>query len=474
MRTEFTAPHRSLSVHAAPGEDVIGPGQPGAKSAALVKYRPLFEGGFGMLPQVAITPAFFTDFLGRAGASHHAPEESRAAIAGTAFTKGEKDAMRAAAAPFSGLYAAVRSDEAVAGGIGLWSSGFALLDGSEAAAAKVEALVRGILASDFSHDVIAFKNRTGMPLEATPGAFIMPVDACSISTLTTYTTQCHVNAISDFTRGDTLVQLGHGLGGANAHYARVALLSELDMSQFRFISEYHMDHARVFSSGSVMELRDDAFGREAGAMALRMHMQRADTVHIPALRAGFGALKAKNAPPLYLELSYGCNCWDVVQCAEASLGSVVRPAEDGRKVLTASPSPRDRLATFGLDVLGRGVAESGTIVYLGQFDMADTLAGINRMIRGYVLVMEHGLRALDQLFSFADYSNAAAIVSTQQNMRPAMSHVSGALREAGIPLLAGNMDRGFLRELHGHNVHARNVLVYANDAREEGFMLDRS
>lgn len=164
MKTEFTTPHSYLDVSVKPGRDTIGPGRLGAKSAALREFQPIFESsskGFGCLPQVAITPEFFSPFLSRTGASHENPAKAIAAITGTGFSSEEKAAIREAFDPFTDLYVAVRSDESTSRGTGLWSTGFILMDGSEAAHSRAASLVKDILISDFSRDVLAFKRRAG-------------------------------------------------------------------------------------------------------------------------------------------------------------------------------------------------------------------------------------------------------------------------------------------------------------------------
>src|SRR5208283_1422255 len=189
MKTNFTTPHSNKEVTVKPERDTIGPGGLGAKTAGLRKHQPLLERcGLGYLPQVAITPGFFSGFLRRAGVSHEAPEEAPRAIRSTDFSKTELEAIRASVQPFSELYAAVRSDECTAAGTGLGASGFVLADNSEEIIGRVAGIVKGILASDFSRDMVAFKRRVGLPMKQTPGVLVMPVDTTPIPSAGIHTT----------------------------------------------------------------------------------------------------------------------------------------------------------------------------------------------------------------------------------------------------------------------------------------------
>jgi len=473
MKTTFIAPYTNKDVTPRIERDIIGPGNPGAKSSALLSHRPLFEtssDAFQCLPQVAITPGFFADFLKRAGASHEDPEGAATAIRSADFSGDELDGIRAAVAPFRGLYTAIRSDECTSGGNGLWHSGFVLSHGSKHTLRMVADIVKSILASDFSRDVIAFKKRAGLPITDTPGVLVMPVDAMPIVPQNTYTTPFHVNAITDFACGDTLIQIGIGVGGANIHYARVVLLRELDEIHFRLLSRLART-AQVFGGGKIKNLEDDE-GR-ADAQTLLDIFVGCAYLHIHKLREGFLGLKGQKHPPLYLELGYSEGKWQVVQCSDVEPCHVERPEERGRKVLEVARPGRGPIPSFGLNVSGRRIIESDTVVFIRGGNEPKILVEINKTTENYVLVLDIPPKTFSTFFSFADYSNAAAIIANGEMENPTMTHFSGALREAGIVVLAGDMDAGFLAKLRAWEPNKRHVLVYANDEREEGFVLDR-
>lgn len=298
----------------------------------------------------------------------------------------------------------------------------------------------------------------------------MPVDTMPLYTNVIHTTPFHVNAITNFVGGESLIQLGIGIGGANSHFARVSLLGDISERQFRFLSGYSGE-AFVFSNGAIRKL-SDCQSHDLAAMVLGTLSENAMQDPLPKLLVAFRKLRSSVFQSLYMELSYGHGQWSVVQCSEAPGFHVERPEITGKKVLEVEFEGRGIFNIFGLNVSGRRIVMADTVVYAPNADAPQVLAEINGRTGNYVLVLDQSLRVLSQKYSFADYSNAAAVISTMENTKPAISHFGGALREAGIVALAGDVDEGFMTEIRRSIVSKRNVLVYANDEREEGFVLD--
>jgi hypothetical protein len=470
MKTEFACPHKARTVSVRITTDTIGPGNSGAKRAGVRLAEPLLdsEGGFGCLPHTGITPLFFHEFLGRAGASHENPE-SALAIKSVPFNTHELDAMRLAMDPFTGLYIAIRSDECTAAGCGLWASRFLLADGSgEALEACIQA-VRDILASEFSREVTAFKKRTGLPMGETPGAIFMPVDVAPLAGASVYTTPLHANTFTDFACNDTLVQMGMGLGGGNSRYSATRLPGDVNAFYAASVAESVMD-AEGFVDGRKCVLYQNQYCQitekalEGVAAGYPLHFGR--------LIKGFEELGRHGKRQRYYELSYSGERWCVVQASDVELGHVEQPeVSKTTKVLKVGFGMRSDLRDFSVGVSGRKVVESDKVLRVGiSSAQRKTLALINGQLSGYVLVLEAPLETLASEFSFADYSNAGAIMCNQvMAVRSAMSHVSGALREAGIIVLEGEIGREFLGSLERMKMHERKMLLYANDEREEGF-----
>ena len=165
--------------------------------------------------------------------------------------------------------------------------------------------------------------------------------------------------------------------------------------------------------------------------------------------------------------------WAVLQSAETQVGEVKKPdIPQNHKILEIKPGDRGHYedsAQFGNRVSGRKIIEADHVVYIDTSNIG-RITEINRSLENYVLIFTGNFNLLAHMVSFADYSNAAAIICLGDVKHNSASHFNGALREAGIVLLAGDVDEKFREGLNMNGVTNRKLLVYANDAEEEGFV----
>lgn len=442
------------------------------------------DSGLISLPHISITPSFLGEFLRRIGASHEDPEAAVEAIERSDFNASEMEAIRGAVAPFEELYVAVRSDESTAAGVGLWHTGFLLVDNSSSTAQQAAEIAKVILASDFSQDVLAFKRRVGLPLEENPGLLVMPVAGYNVGTMPPiYATPYHANVITGFTGDDDLVAIGIGMGGANNRGSFTTLLSRL--SPFHFGTQ-NMDISLARSSflyeGELRRLLEI----EDGEQHVRINLDGlvaggGAAIQIDELRDAIAAIKAASETPLYLEFGLEAIRWSVLQCAEVKLKDVEKPDVPGsQKILTVDSGDRGSygragVAQFSNRVSGRRIVEADKVVKLDteRGRKISRVAEVNEELRDYVLIIDAPLSILSTALTFADYSNAVAIISMDEALGNAGSHFNGALREAGIVVLVGYVNGEFLEDLESGKPVNRKLLVYANDAKEEGFVATR-
>jgi hypothetical protein len=458
---------------------VIGPGSPGAKSATLKRYQPLIEKtaetGMGLLclPQVSITPGFMAGYLKRIGASHEKPEEARAAIGGCEFSSSEKEAFAEAISPFQGSYIAVRSDEGTAAGVGLWHTGFMAADSSPGGISIFEDIARRIMQSEFSLSVLAFKKRIGLPMEEPPGIFTTPIVGHRLGTLPPiFGPFFQANVITRFTQDDSLVSMGIGIGGANSEDAHTKLLNGFGRKTWMKTSTAALECAKAMYNGKLEEigLIPGAMGHVGMIMGMACS-EEAQEDTLGELKEGLRKLDALANRPLYLELALGGAKWAVVQCAEANLRKATKPdVPEYQKILRINGNRETVFGEFGVGIFGRGTVEASTVVYLSGRNVINDLPQMNKSLKEYVLIApEIPLRGFGTNFNFEDYSNATAIIVNPQTLRSAQTHLNGAMREAGIIALAGNVDGKFLSGLT-KGINERELLVYANDGTQEAFV----
>lgn len=476
MRTKFGT-HLDTLVEVKLKTDKIGDGEPGAKSRSLKAHQPMIEqtcksqyDGLIYVPHLSITPSLFSDFLKRAGASHERPKESVEAIGKTEFLASELDAIRAALAPFKGIYVAVRSDECTAGGNGLWHSGFMLADDSPEAASKASGIVQEILQSEFSPAVIAFKRRVGLPMGATPGVLFMPLigsDFSSSGVRGLFMTPHHANVLTMFRENEALVSVGLGIGGANNYGAATLLSHGLEFAAPTF-SPVHEATARLLLRGDLTRPGSTMHTPDAPFMDFLLQtLGRLARKALGELKAPLEDFTRLAGKPKYLELAMVPEP-HVIQCADVRLDEVSEPdVAEGQIILRAGPNH----TAFAANVSGRGVVEADAVVYLEHVSDMLSIADLNAQLSNYVLILNTGFSFLQASPDFSEYSNAAAIVFTDE--RPfytAATHFNGALREAGIPVIAGDLSHNFLMDLRSGKICRRKLLVYANDAKEEAFV----
>jgi|GEM_PF-2664534 hypothetical protein len=461
-----------------------GPGEPGEKSAGLDRFKKLTdstvtgprntwkERGLVSLPKGVITPDYFRRFLKRVGASHDNPK-SADAIFRSAFSKEDKEGIKHALHPFDDAYIALRSDECTAAGCGLWHTGF--LGYNRRTFKQALEQIKEILASEFSPSVIAFKKRTGLPMEKTPGVLIQPMVLSDYSMLEdVFTTPLHIIAITRFSGERCLVNFGTGINGANKIGAQAMMLDDLSESS---MSE---DALRMALRNSTI-LLDGRIARilSFSASAVMRASIKADVVHsadhiISELKSALGKITKGNPEPLYLELASWFPTFAVLQCAEIKLGKVERPDVRWNQKILSLYSPTGR--QFGSLVSGRRVVETENLIYIPRSngrvtDQLKLVAAFNNLLTDYVLLSGLPYEVLNNHLTFAGFSNASAMAFTEDcnPLYPVSTHFGGVMREAGIPVIAGKVNDSFVRSLKP-GLNRRKVLVYANDEIQDGFM----
>lgn len=488
MRTRFTmVSDRLADLEVKLKADKIGDGELGAKSRALRDHKPLIEqtcrNGPGLIyvTNLPITPSVFSDFLKRAGASHEKPEKSAQAISKTEFLPSELDAIRAALAPFKGIYVAVRSDECTAGGNGLWHSGFMLADDSPEAVSKASGIVRRILQSEFSPAVVAFKKRVGLPMDATPGVFVMPLIAADFSAeadCPIFTTPHHANVITFFRGDEAVVHAGSGIGGANGK--GVTTLLSRQLGDKRILPTPSLD-MNLMVNGDLQGYTDLMSTPEASFIGFLMNrLYGLTSESLGRLREPLDKfMRLTKKKPKYLEIALGPEP-HVIQCADVRLDDVKRPDVPEEQIIGRSRSAKDTVEEawsrlvgrhiFAANVAGRGLIGARGVVYITTGSDLVEFNRINEKLSGYLMIVNGNFSSLRSI-DFSVYSNAAAIFFTaEQSLSSAATHFNGALREAGIPVIAGSIRGDFLRGLKPGKVYDRKLLVYANDAEEEAFV----
>ncbi len=475
MKTSFISPQESVKMTIR--DHVIGPGERGAMSAALTRLEPLFDsgGGFATLPRVTMTPQFFSGFLKRAGASHDNPK-AEDAIRSARFNRTESDAVREALEQFKGLYVEIRADECTALRSGLWARKYAYYNNWGDSIDEILDMVKKVLESEFSRDAIAFKRRMGLLMGDTAGVMFMPVDVMPCLG-TMQTTPLHAVATTGFAKDEPLVMIGSGIMGADKRDATVMLGSELDERHINDLARQARNrHALSLESKSIL-LRDKEEYAEVQEAVARFlaHPGRA----LSRLKRGLDALRC--SVPMQLELAYSGVQWSVSRIKPAEFTHIAKPEHCGSIVSMEGGAGREPGTQYGIGVSGRKVVDSDTVFPVRCSEKGrKALAEFNAQADGYVLLLDAPLYKLRTSFSFADYSNAAAVLCREEPCgRSAMPQVGGALREAGIIVLASSMNNDFLsglelgdeflnglRFMRPNEVKMR---VYVNDEVPEGW-----
>lgn len=466
--------------------ETIGQNHTGAKSRALREKKPVFETleeantWIFYPPSIAITPFLWRPFLARAGADSRNKESERA-IEKTDFNREEKEALRESVDPFRGLYVAVRSDECTPAGVGLWHTDFMLADRTEESMQKLEQIAKRILASDFSRDVLAFKKRVGLPMDENPGVLVMPVAGFDFSEQV-YGTPYHVNVITRFRGEESLLTIGTGIGGANNMLSRSCLSSHLNHKVFdRMSMDSNIAGALLLSEGNLDHATNlkDPSGRSSGTKLIRDLLSKMGEIFedgFNGLQEILNHLKQHISGSSYHEFSSSMVNWSILQCAPVLFEDVKKPdIPDSAKILNVDRDPYSDPRNFGSSVFGRSIKKSNNVVYIDSIDGLEELGSINDSLSDYILILKlpdgtaFNLMQLKEV-TFADHSNVSAVALCEEKNFGLQSHFNGAFREAGIPVLAGDIDQKFLNGLTPNSVTKRKLLVYANDAKEEGFI----
>lgn len=477
--------------------NTLGTGKSGAKSRAYREHVPLFEKTFSdsgkrptglfHIPNIAITLSLLQkEFLEKIGASHDNPREAFDAIDRSDFPPIILDAFKESLEPFEGVPVAVRSDECTAGGNGLWRGGF-LLAGEKDSLKRMIAIAKKILKSDFSGNVLAFKKRVGLPMDETPGIWITPLVANSESlTHKILTTFYHINTITCFRGEDSLINIGIGIGGASNKYSRTELLSNLGGKDFRLGSLAGSQAvAKAFHDGEIKTLIEHLEYKYNDVWKAINDESELLSGFAQNLRDSLSRfIEHSKGKPHYLELALeGFDFWTVLQCADLELKEVKKPEiPEEQKILKIIPPKahsqifrdmnRGSVGDFGKNISGRGIKDTDHIVY------ADSSGSLEQVLwdlsgsglTNYVLITKTNFVDIKDKFGFEDCSGAEVIIAHDHD--PAfsvLSHLGGAYREADIFILAGKVNREFIKGLKP-GVNNVKLKTYANDALEEAFV----
>ncbi len=482
MRKTFLTPgnHRGITVDFE--TRTIGSGKLGGKSAALREYQPLFdatvkvigeeETGLITVPHVSITPALLSDFLRRIGASHEDPAAAIEAITRSDFGV-ELNVFREAISPFDGVYTAIRSDEATAAGVGLWHTDFVLSDSILTTTLKVADIIKKILKADFSRDVLAFKRRVGIPVDDTLGVLVMPVVGVDLSQMYSdhmFGSTFHANIITGFNYEGTLANIGVGVGGANNRGARSEILRIVRAIHLTKASlSMNIRNSKLLSAGELKNSADIPKAYDFLDMIIDGYNPLMDKL-LRELLKYTNSLKTQ----LYLELALDRKSWNVLQCSPVKIENLEPPdVPDEQKILDIFGRGSNPYAQYGSTLSGRAVVKIDSVIYLKSLNREEIerLRTINQETSNYVLIVDAPPNLIGNVLRFADYSNAAAIVSNStEALNNIGTHFNGAFREAGILFLVGEVNADFLAGLKQEKANTRKLLVYANDGVEEGFI----
>ena len=493
---------------------VIGDGRSGAKSTTLQKYKPLIEKvpDLSYEPHVAVAPSVYKGHLKHIGASHENPKALEV-IDKTDFNKEVLDAhneLRSRLKP--NVYYALRSDECHAGGNGLWKGTFIRLSRQTENDLKIiNNAAKIVLKSEFSDNAVAFKKRMGLAMEEMPGVFAMEVVAKDISEWlvppikpessggqneSILFTPFHFNAISAYNGNNNVVLLAGsaGIGGASIPWftSVFSIDSEGSAHPIGKISLEPKGRSLVLYENQLSDLYEVSEmlnkGRE-GYLAARNALKRVswlfEDVLLRATRAlaKFAELaKETNLAneAIYMELAGDISrSFSVLQCA---------PARQHKAIPKPDMPQESRImevkgqSFFGQRVCGNMLADTEQVVYLPKNSLPKDLRSLNSEARDYVLITEMEHLCFDRRVllgvKFADYSNAREIIFSSgkqgeyEIMGNLTSHLGGALREAGIAVIEGEVDEKFLEKLKP-GINNIKLTSYVDEFAGEAFVAER-
>ena len=411
--------------------EIIGPGAPDRKTQGIIDISAAAKKAGFIIPEYAcITPGFFQRFLDDSGACKAATrEEATSLILAHSFTRQEIETLRAAAMLFKphkyGHLLAVRSGDQ-AEGLGIWAGGraYAPLKDEKRLFGMVESTAKEILASDFSDDAIAYKEKKG--ISGNPGVILSPLyGECFTSRFgdKMFMTPASVNFLGR-QNGQGIFSYGPGIGGANdfeSPWLYHEKLSGMDSTRFQIQEGKYINMDKLLPSRSRaneneynMREAQDAFNKKLSAM-MNGGVQR------------------------YLEFALDSaveQSWVLTQAANAKIPALTAPSLDGREILAHAS-----------DIIGTDSVQTDK-VYVSRYRGDDTLIRFNRENNGYLLVVltstiggdphsqGHGT-IFDDNYSLRHFSNAGAVVVLCWDiMNKLASHIGAAKRALGIPILA--------------------------------------
>jgi len=470
-------PSRSLTISSS--FVTLGPGEVDAKSFWLRKLAPLLDSDGStrwssvLTPHASITPMYIGEIVRRAGISHENLAEARQAIEKLSFSPSERHDLAGLLGLYEGLHVFARSGECTSpktyssSGVGLWHGDVLIADPSDPS--RLEAAIRRIVLSDFSDDVVAFKERMGLDMETLPGVLLTPAAMQylhSTDTSSVFAPLYHVNMITKFCDGDGIVILGTGVGGANNRNSVSKLLSRLRPHSFGPVSLLlNREHSRVLVDGKLV------LASELDHVGANLQLTHSNFESICAEDAIQGLRRVADAlnGQYWVELGTHLPYWVVFQVAPLDLKRIPMPdIPESQKIIRIYPSPN--ALQYGVDISGNGYVESDHIIFIRDGGDFAKVRELNKSLRNYTIIARCEFREFTKHLSFADYSNAGAIVCLSMSFNNATTHFNGALREAGILVLSSNtIDQLFLSLLHpGDN--AVRVGVYANDETQFAFV----
>ena len=432
----------------------VGPGNPGGKTAALRNDRAAIErAGFHFPNHASFTPQFFRRFIEDSGVMDATTYNGgvRRRMAKHEFSGEEKDAIRAVLLEFVPHYTPVlmvRSDEYPVG-TGIWEThpvavNFHLSgsqDGGklvEQALPKIEDALKGVLSSDFSPDAKEFKRKKEL---GESGAMFMPLigdifkssygPACAPTISISYIGKIF---------GKELVSAGLGYDGTN-HAPLYFQERGPDMLQ---VLDGERGYGIILSSSAAFPCQLNPPSPVQAASRLG------------SLSSRIGDL-VKETGPRYLEIALA-----VDSCHE---GAIVQSAPFNiPKLEMEPPSAVLRPLIHTSNVIGTKIAATDKIRFAHAGQMEDEDVAFNKDNENYLLVLKtEYARQFQRNWALPAYSNAAAIVLNIDAMKnPLFTHLGGAARELGIPILAGRLNQGVMEHFK-NQVENVKALVYADE-----------
>lgn len=458
----------------------VGKELPGAKSTALIEDYPAFQkAGVLTYPLRLITPKRIKQILDRIGFSYDQPEEKRRDVNFVDFTPEEIELFQEALAPFVKVPIAIRSDDSYAYGTGLGHSVFRVYNGSKESFQRLLDDIRMILFYDTWYNNIAFKQRVGIDPSVPCGLMFMPLAVDQNPwRKSMYAPQLSINAITHYREGEPYIAAGVGIGGANNTHPASFILNTLNTWHLEYL-KYQVLHS-MYHNPTTMELRQRS---ENSVNALRAwvvssldpHLTNVPSDLVKKIQSLFYRLKEQFPDPKYLEFAFVDAGVVALQSANITLPSITKPdIPESQQVLFISETKPSSKGNFGNEVIGRAAISVDHVVCADITEYAHVSAINDSAIPGsYLLIIDEVPGGLKSRLPFSDYSNAAAVAF---HARGAMtdnsveSHIGNLYRAAGIPVLVDTFDESFLDKLKTDQINNIKVTIYANEAKQEGFV----